>query len=239
LIMGFMKWFMENIYSNCFTIVTVIVSGLISWIISAVYYHIGNRTNLKVSIILPIIELLQSNYTKENYTSLCKLSCEYSVKYLQKKENKALTELKSAYKNVYSYEESSVNASILFSYFEDKLKENGVELKPIPIIVNDEVVEYEPPNGWFELIDDLEKHLNMYDPNYQPEECQEAVATLFTKYNKQYYSSKDIVFFDDLCLEKVLAQSELHVEWDQKFRAMKNAKEKFFNLNIVKKISAK
>lgn len=88
LIMGFMKWFMENIYSNCFTIVTVIVSGLISWIISAVYYHIGNRTNLKVSIILPIIELLQSNYTKENYTSLCKLSCEYSVKYLQKRKIK-------------------------------------------------------------------------------------------------------------------------------------------------------
>lgn len=234
--MGFMKWFMENLYSNCFTIVTVIISGLISWIISAIYYHIGNRTNLKVSVILPIIELLQGNYTRENYTSLCKLSREYSVKYLRKKENEALTELKSAYKNVYSYQESSVNASILFSYFEDKLEANGVELKPIPIIVDDEIVEYEPPSGWFELLDDLERHLNKYDPNYQSEECQKAVATLFTKYSKQYYSSKDIEYFDDLCLKKILAQSELHAEWNQRFKAMKNAKERFLNLNIVKDI---
>lgn len=237
--MGFTKWFMENLYSNCFTIATVIVSGLISWIISAIYYHIGNRTNLKISVILPIMELLQGSYTKENYTSLCKLSCGYSVKYLRKKENKALTELKLAYKNVCSYEENSVNARILFSYFENKLKANGIEMKPIPTIVNDEVVDYEPPNGWFELIDDLERYLNIYDSNYQPEECQKAVATLFTKYNKRYYSSKNIEYFDDLCLEKVLAQSEQHAEWSQKFKAMKNAKDRFFNLNIVKEISAK
>lgn len=227
---------MENLYSNCFTIVTVIVSGLVSWIISAIYYHIGNRTNLVVSVILPIIELLQDNYTKENYTSLCKLSREYSVKYMKKEENRTLTELKSAYNNVYSYDEISINTDILFSYFENKLKANGVELKPIPVIVNDEIVDYEPPLGWFELIDDLERHLNIFDPNYQPKECQEAVANLFTKYCRQYYSSKAIKYFDDLCLGKVLAQSELRAEWNQKFKAMKEAKERFLNLNIVKKL---
>lgn len=237
--MGFIKWFMENLYTNCFTIVTVIVSGLISWMISAAYFHVGNRTNLKVSVILPIIELLQNNYTKENYTSLCKLSREYSVKYLKKDENRTLTELKSAYNNVYSYDESSVNTDILFSYFEDKLKANGVELEPIPVIVNDEVVDYEPPHGWFGLIDDLERHLNLFDPNYEPDECQEAVATLFTKYCRQYYSSKDIKYFDDLCLEKVLAQSELRAEWNQKFKVMKEAKERFLNLRIVKELCKK
>ena len=115
--MRFTEWFMENLYSNCFTIATVIVSGLISWIISAIYFHIGNRTNLKVSVILPIIELLQDKYTEENYISLCKLSGEYSAKYLRKEENRTLTELKSAYKNVYSYEENLVNTNILLSYF--------------------------------------------------------------------------------------------------------------------------
>mgnify|MGYP004465085921 FL=1 len=45
--MNFQQWFNNNWYSNCFTIITVIVSGIISLVISATYYHKGNRNNLK------------------------------------------------------------------------------------------------------------------------------------------------------------------------------------------------
>lgn len=37
--MTFQQWFDNNWYSNCFTIITVIVSGIISLVISAAYYH--------------------------------------------------------------------------------------------------------------------------------------------------------------------------------------------------------
>ena len=45
--MTFQEWFCQNWYANWFTIGTVIASGLISWIISAIYYGMGNRNNLK------------------------------------------------------------------------------------------------------------------------------------------------------------------------------------------------
>ena len=44
--MSFIEWFLSNWYANCFTIITVVLSGLISLIISAVYYRKGNRNNL-------------------------------------------------------------------------------------------------------------------------------------------------------------------------------------------------
>lgn len=232
--MGFIKWFMENLYSNCFTIVTVIVSGLISWIISATYYHIGNRTNLKVFVILPIAELLKDHDTCGNYSAFCKLSSEYSVKYLRKKEFETLMELKSAYKDIHSYNASYVNATILFSYFEDKLELNGVEWEPILNMTKDGEVECEAPDGWFELLYDLERHLNRYDLNFEIEECQKAVTSLFTRYCRRYISSKDIKYFDDINLDKVLAQSVLRAEWDQKLKTMQEAKERFLNLKIVR-----
>lgn len=53
--MSFIEWFLSNWYANCFTIITVVLSGLISLIISAVYYRKGNRNNLRMAVIHPII----------------------------------------------------------------------------------------------------------------------------------------------------------------------------------------
>lgn len=67
--MSFKEWFDTNWYSNCFTMITVVLSGIVSLIISAVYYHKGNRNNLKMSVIYPIVRLLKDGYTRQNYNS--------------------------------------------------------------------------------------------------------------------------------------------------------------------------
>lgn len=59
--MSFKEWFDTNWYSNCFTMITVVLSGIVSLIISAVYYHKGNRNNLKMSVIYPIVRLLKTD----------------------------------------------------------------------------------------------------------------------------------------------------------------------------------
>ena len=58
--MDFWCWFWTNKFANIFTLVTVVLSGVISWVISAAYYKKGNRTNLRISVILPVVELLSS-----------------------------------------------------------------------------------------------------------------------------------------------------------------------------------
>lgn len=63
--MTFQQWFDNEWYSNCFTIITVIVSGIISLVISAAYYHKGNRNNLKMNIIHPIIRLFDEEYSQK------------------------------------------------------------------------------------------------------------------------------------------------------------------------------
>ena len=57
------------------------------------------------------------------------------------------------------------------------------------------------------------------------------------RYCKEYYSSKEIEYFDDYTLQEVLEKSKIREEWDNKFDAVKNAKEQFLTLKIAKEIS--
>lgn len=84
--MTIQQWFDENWYSNCFTIITVVVSGMISLVISAVYYHKGNRNNLRMNIIYPIIRLFEEKYSRQNYEKLCEIAKDYTSRYMNRRE---------------------------------------------------------------------------------------------------------------------------------------------------------
>ena len=101
--MSFIEWFLSNWYANCFTIITVVLSGLISLIISAVYYRKGNRNNLRMAVIHPIIRLLQDAYSRKNYDKLNEIAKDYSTRYLTKTEEQKLNSLLMAYKEVSTY----------------------------------------------------------------------------------------------------------------------------------------
>ena len=68
----FFDWLIDqnNINANIFTLITVILSGLISWIISVIFYNKGNRENLKLSVIYPIKDILDEKHSWKNYNKL-------------------------------------------------------------------------------------------------------------------------------------------------------------------------
>ena len=52
---------------NWLTIVSIILSGIISLVVSAAYYHKGNRNNLQMTMLFPIVRLLNDSYSLANY----------------------------------------------------------------------------------------------------------------------------------------------------------------------------
>ena len=237
--MSFEEWFNLNWYSNCFTVITVVLSGVISLVISAVYYHKGNRNNLKMSVVHPIVRLLKDKYTWENYNLLCKISEEYSTRYMNKNERQKLMSLLSAYKEVSLYNENRVKADMLFSYFEYKLKQNDIDPTPVPIEDEDgEIIDYNYPPDKYLFIRNLEKALDNYPPDFYPDECKKDVVFLYNSYCKENYTSEEIIFFDDYTITEELKKSKICVKWDNNFSEMERAKKAFLDLNIVKKLSS-
>lgn len=147
----FVKWFLNNWNANIFTLFTVLLSGIISLIISAAYYRKGNRNNLKMSVIHPIISILNDGYLRNNYKNIEKISREYSVRYFKRKELKKLNTLLETYKEISGYNDIQINADSLFSYFEYKLEQEGVDPKPFPIEYEGEVVATQHPPDLFYL----------------------------------------------------------------------------------------
>ena len=232
--MDFIKWFCDNWYANCFTIITVVLSGIISLAISAVYYRKGNRNNLKMAVIHPIIRLLEEAYTRQNYNILCDISKEYSVRYMSKNEAKKLTLLLSAYKEVSSYNDIYVSANILFSYFEYTLKKNNIDVKPVPFEHEGEIIYYDYPPDLHYLSNDLERLLNKIEPELQPDEFKEAVIELYEHYCKEYYTSEKIEYFEDYTIKEVMSKSKIRQKWNEKFDDAQKAKEQFLSLKIVR-----
>ena len=148
---------------NWLTIVSIILSGIISLVVSAAYYHKGNRNNLQMTMLFPIVRLLNDSYSLANYKNLCDLSQNYCARYLTKKERAVLVSLVSAYSEVSNYKEINVNADSLISYFEYTLKNNGIVVKPVPIIIEDETVGYDYPPDYHYIDIDLQNILKQLE----------------------------------------------------------------------------
>ena len=129
----FGEWFCQNWYANCFTIATVVASGLISWVISAIYYRIGNRNNLKSS-----------------------------------------------------------------------------------------------------LPDDIEKIFNRYELEFEVDECENALKNLYIAYCKNYFSIQEISFFEEKKITKIIEESEITKEWNQRFQNLNNKKKEFLILKVAR-----
>lgn len=118
----FFDWLIDqnNINANIFTLITVILSGLISWIISVIFYNKGNRENLKLSVIYPIKDILDEKHSWKNYNKLANIRNSYSTRYLKEEEKEVVNNLLKSYKDVCGYNYDYVCADSLFEYFKNK-----------------------------------------------------------------------------------------------------------------------
>lgn len=220
---------------HVFTLVTVILSGLISWIISAEYFKKSNRDALRANVLYPIKRLLSEPRSWKNYNNLVEISKEYTVKHLKSSEQEILDTLLLSYKNVCNYDYDFVCAESLYSYFCYTLKQNGIEPKPVPIYVDDEIVDCEVPDGMMYMRDDLAKIINIHPPKYEPEKCLDEILILYDSYCKEHYTDKKISYFSDMTMEDVLKKSRIKNEWDEKFATYKEAEDNFIKLKAFTK----
>lgn len=235
--MSFGQWLIdpENINSNIFTLITVVISGIISWGISALYFHCGNRNNVTASLLHPMKRILEEPFSWNNYKSLEEIYRGYSAKYLKKGERKAIDNLLSAYKEVCPYDHDRICAEALFSYFIYKLKTNGINPKPVPIYFEDEQIDQDFPDGIYSMTRSLQEIISGYNPECDDEtDYKTRIICTYNLFKRECYSDQAITYFDDYSLEEVLQNSKIRIDWDNKFKLAKKAKREFLSLKALK-----
>ena len=223
------------LYQNA---IAIFISAIASLLISKRYYDKANRESVLMTVIFPIVKLLEKrNYTRKNYEALFEINCSYAVKYLRKKERNKLLALLSAYRDVCRYSKENADTSCIMQYYIDKLRENGINPKPCAIKDDDgEVVADDFPPDYNYLQDYVYEIVSSYDFIESPAECTIKIADAFKRYTKKYYTDENIVYFEDYSIEKVIELSEVSKKWNDKFKRADESKEQFLNLPICKKV---
>lgn len=158
---------LSNIISLCITAISIIASGVISWLISNRYYKKGNRDNVRVSILLPMKQLLEEKCSNpfrikpETLTAAKKLSEEYSAQYLKKNERALLSSVLDKMEAVQGRSDREKYVEGIFHCFIEAIKENGIEPECVPMPIGDpenpDSFVYTYPNSFDYLKLDLRK----------------------------------------------------------------------------------
>lgn len=225
------SWLYENAMA-------IFISSIASLLISKMYYDKANRESVLMTIIFPIVKILeQKRYTQKSYEALFEINSSYAVKYLRKNERNKLLGLLSAYRDVCRYNSESADADCIMSYYNHKLIENGINPKPCVIRADDgNVVADDFPPDYNYLQDYVYKVIASYDFIESSDDCTKRIAEAFTKYTKECYTEKEIRFFEDYSIQKIIDISEVSQKWKERFELADEKREEFLKLSICMKV---
>lgn len=218
----------------------IFISALASLLISRYYFNKANRDGVLTTVIFPIVRVLErGSYNRNNYEELFSINSSYSVKYLRKNERNKLLALLSSYRAVCKYTEEAANTDCVMSYFSHKLEENGIN--PKPCAEKDEegnLLFYDFPPEYDYLQNYVYNVISSYEFVESPTLCAEKIAQEFKCYTKKYYTDKDIAFFDDYSIAKVIEKSWVTQNWKDKIALADKCKAEFLALSICEEAKA-
>lgn len=236
---NFLSWW----NTNATTVVSIILSGIISILISHIYFYITNKNGLCMNVVLPTMEILEHENAQSIFYRLKPFSKNYYLKYMRKKERKAWSSLFLAYGEIKGYQELNVTGSSISSYFEYKLRQNKVGQCQVPIH-DEEGNEIDSYESYLHIEQDeicyrqnLDNLLKKYDADFQEEECTVALIEFFNWCCDKVYSGIRIDYFKDYSLTEVIKRSKVTANWNEKFDLANKAQEQFMALSICKKIN--
>lgn len=225
-----LKWLYQNAAA-------IIISSSTSLLISMLYYRKGNRDELLMNIIFPVVQLLNRSYSKKNYDELLVIKSNYAIRYLGKKERRILMLLIEQYNIVFQYSKSRADTDCILSYFDFKLGEIGINPKTC-LITDDEgeTVAYDYPPDFYHLAEYVDDMVSKMEFAVYPEEAEKTITDAFEKYAHKYYTDKKIEWFQDYSIERVIEKSKVSEKWKDNFELTKHRKNDFINLSISQKV---
>ena len=217
----------------------IFLSAVASFVASKIYFDKANRESVLMTIIFPIIKILDSRfYNQANYEALYKINASYATKYLKRDERNKLLALLTSYRNVCRYTKESADTNSIMAYYTLKLEENGINSKPCTMTDGEgNFVDLDFPPNYNLLENHVFEIVSSFDFVQSPGACSKKIAEAFNRYTKKYYTDKEIAFFEDCTITEIIESSEIAKKWEEKFRMANKCKQEFLNLAICKKVT--
>ena len=217
------------------TIFSIIISGTLSWGISAFFFRKGNRISLQTSVLFPLLSILAEPFSKNNYIEIKNISQNPLIRFFTKDEKNKFFNLIKEYKNVYPYNENSVNATAIVLDVESRLKKSGINPKNKPCRLDNNNYEYFYPDEINDLQIDIEKVFKRDCWEFEIEDCTDQIFLLVNNFTQRVYNKRILESYKDYNITTIIQNSETTNKWNQKFDSYYAAKQEFEALKLVTK----
>lgn len=226
---------LEFLKDEWLTILSIFLSGAISWAISAFYFYKGNRVNLKSAVIIPLLTIIEEPVSRKNLVEIKEISKSPLTRFFNETEKKAFLKLIKEYRLISSYNENYANATAIVTDVENRLKHMGINPRCIPIELDDGSYEYVYPDEINYLHTDIEKVFEKYCWQTETQECAEQIISLIKSFAKTMYTNNIVEFCKDYDVKNIIENAEITEKWNCKFDKYNAAKQEFESLSVVKK----
>lgn len=220
---------------NWLTIVSIILSGIISWAVSAIYFHKGNRGSLQSSVLFPMLYIISEPVSRKHFVEVKELSQNPLIRFFTKDEKRVFLSLVKEYRLVCSYNENSANATAIVSDLEIRLKKMGINPRCIPMELDDGSYEFVYPDEINYLHTDIEKVFEKFCWQTETAECTEQILSLVKKFVKDFYTNDIVKLCSQYDIKSIIENAPITEKWNWKFEKYNTAKKEFEALRIVKK----
>ena len=228
-----------TISNGYITAFSIILSGIISWIISAIYFKKNNRENLKNSIVAPLLKFLKQPYNTKTYKQIQKLTQNYSYVYFTKKEKNFLSELTIKYEHFVSFNEITIKTNALCNHFETTLKNIDYNINIEPIFCEGEIIGHDIPSELtYNLYNNVNNLIKYYENDYilNYGELEYKINKLFNNTKNEYFSGNYINFFEQTSLSKIIEGYPKYNDYLTALKELNVSKENFVSLKIAQSV---
>lgn len=228
---AFTDWCNHN--SWAITLISIVLSGLISWCISFLYFKKSNIFSAIVSIVEPIHQIISQPATKENCIYFEGLTKQYSMKFLSTNERSCIKCLCGAYVEASKYIPTSTIANAIIDLYHRVLSNKGINIQIEPLKDNeDNIVAHDvPTSANVELYGFLESLLKKEWVDYEIDnEIEDKVNAVLLRNAKTVFSiPNDIDFFETTSFNQVVKEYE-NQRWKKTFENYHKAKNDFYEM---------
>ncbi|MBQ7739875.1 MAG: hypothetical protein IJT65_01390 [Eubacterium sp.] len=151
-------------------VISIIVSGFISWLITFLYFKKTNRNAALANVLEPFAVALEGNPVDETLYELMEIQEKYEYLFLSKKERIAINNCVTSLSELVSNTDMSIDSVILKKHFFKTLEKYGYSL-------------YEDNNEYIFINDNGEQELSLYYYG----DIEESILNLFKANDDKYY----------------------------------------------------
>ncbi|MBR3148578.1 MAG: hypothetical protein IKF64_00250 [Eubacterium sp.] len=225
------------------TVISILLSGLFSWIASWAYYNKSNRTNALSHVVSQVFILTVAEQpSRDNARKLREIMFRHELKHLKNEERALLEKLYSAYIELSAYNKMELYSIILRDAVYKTIKAKKIETAIQPIENSDKIALYSEPIEYHKIHHGIYRFLseNQIDFSLLDEkECIEYQSWLNDYLNETLQKilnyDNNVNFFENESLFDIINNSKLflwHTEQEKEYYELVDDFEKTFEKEI-------